>query len=65
MARQAGDVRAISGPPSRQTANRHCPLGRYITLIYKHVTRLWPVYLMRHGPLLANLVLQIRKPAKC
>jgi len=32
------------------------PLGRYITFIYKHVARLRPAYLMRHGPFLAHLV---------
>ena len=42
-------VRAIGGPPSCQTANRHCPAFQ---LHY----RTWPAYVMRHGPFLARLV---------
>src|SRR6218665_2007141 len=61
MTRLAGSVRAISGPPSRQTANRRrrsvAPLGRYIP----HIARLWPAYLMRHGLFLASLILSNEK----
>src|SRR6218665_1763353 len=37
-------------------AKRRRPAGRYITLICEHLARLWPAYLMRHGPYLARLV---------
>src|SRR6218665_450141 len=43
-------------PPSRQTTG-FTPLGRYITA---H-GRLWPAYLMRHGPFLARLVFSNEK----
>src|SRR6218665_1841126 len=36
-------------------------LGRYITLIYQHLARLWPAYLLRHGPFLARLVFSNEK----
>jgi len=48
--------RAISGPPSCQTANRRRPAGRCST-------RLCPAYEMRHGPLLPTcMVFANEKP---
>jgi len=48
-----GSVRAISDPPSCQTANRRRPC---LAATLPHMTRLWPANLMRYGPFLARLV---------
>src|SRR6218665_2223484 len=59
--------RATFGPskwPTRLAANQKtgvAPVGRSIALIYYHVARLWPAYLMRHGSFLAHLVFENEK----
>src|SRR6218665_2348844 len=61
MARLAGSVRAISGPPSCQTANRH-------RLAFPLHYRKWPVYgpptLCGTGHVWPAWYLQMRRPAK-
>src|SRR6218665_19951 len=56
-----GSVRAICGPPTRQTVNRRRPavLLYYVNLL--KCGRLWPAYLMRHGPFLAHMVFASEK----
>jgi len=50
MARLAGSVRAISGPPSCQTAKRLTPLGRYITAHSPSMDRLLSAAQAIFGP---------------
>ena len=37
------------------------PIGHYITTTLPPMARLWPTYLMRHGPFLARLVFSNEK----
>src|SRR6218665_2499016 len=58
MARLAGVCAATGGPPSLHTANRRRPR---LAATLQHMARLWPAYLMRHGPFLVRLVVSNEK----
>src|SRR6218665_2253829 len=56
MARLAGSLRTINGPPSRQT-----DVGR-ISSTLPRMTRLWPAYVMRTGHFWPAWYFQMRRP---